>query len=182
MFCSIYKWKISQAMDSGKTISHTVHKHMQRCDSCREYAEFCTSLKPRFTQDKKSIFGDLDRALNEKILSSIPDVLRPAPEPGRRTSGQKFSLRRPALIPSFAAALTVLAAVIGILFLVLPRTEQTPALGQISAYVSAASPEEVLSRVESPLEKEYAELKRTFESTGRYLIQSFEFRLGQQAK
>lgn len=170
MFCSINKWKISQAMDSGKTISGKVHRHMQRCDSCQKYAELCTSLKPKLAQDKRAILEGFDETLNRKIMSSIPEI----PE--------RSQFRRPALIPSLAAVLTVLVVAIGILFLSLPRTEQTPALGQISAYVSAASPEEVLSRVESPLEKEYTELKRTFESTGKYLIQSFEFRLGQQAK
>jgi len=40
----------------------------------------------------------------------------------------------------------------------------------------------VLSKMESPLEKEYAELKRAFESTSKYLISSLDLRIGQQAK
>jgi hypothetical protein len=182
MFCSIYKWKISQAMDSGKPTSSKVQRHMTKCDSCREYAELCTSLKPKFTQDKQAILEEFDESLNKKIMSGIPEHIDPGSEPSRRIHARKFSFRRPALIPSLAAALTVLVISISIIFLTLPRAKQRPTLGQISTLFSAASPEDVLSKVESPLEKEYAELKRTFESTSKYLISSFDFRLGQQAK
>ena len=181
MFCSIYKWKISQAMDSGKSTSGKVQRHMSKCESCQEYAELCTSLKPKFIQDKQVILQDFDEGLNKKIMAAIPEKPELVYESGQRTQKRRRSFRRPALIPSLAAALTVLVISISIFF-VLPRTKQTPSLGQISTLVSAASPENVLLKVESPLEKEYTELKRAFESTGKYLISSFEFRLGQQAK
>ncbi len=173
MFCPIYKWKISQAMDSGKTISSNVHKHMSRCDSCREYAELCTSLKPKFTQDKQAILEDFDESLNKKIMLAIPERAELGTEPRRRTL---------ALIPSLAAAITVLVISVSIIFLSLPRSKQTPPLGPISTLISAASPENILLKVESPLEKEYTELKRAFESTSKFLISSFDFRIGQQAK
>jgi hypothetical protein len=181
MFCSIHKWKISQAMDSGKPISNSVQKHLSNCDSCREYAELCTSLKPKFIQDKQAILQDFDDSLNKRIMASLPDKPELNPEPGNRGHASKRSVRRPALIPSLAAALTVLVISIGILF-ILPRSKQTPSLGQISTIFSATSPEEVLSKVESPLEKEYTELKRAFESTSKYLISSLDFRIGPQAK
>jgi hypothetical protein len=155
---------------------------MSKCDSCREYAELCTSLKPKFTQDKHLILQEFEEALNKKIMAAIPEKPEPEPEPGRRATAPKGPLRRPALVPSLAATISVMAITIGVLFFVLPRAEQTPSLGQISSFVSAASPENVLINVESPLEKEYAELKRAFESTGKFLISSFEFRIGQQAK
>jgi len=182
MFCSIYKWKISQAMDSGKTISGKVHRHMQRCGSCRKYAEFCTSLKPRLIQDKRPILEGFDETLNKKIMSSIPEILGRESEVARKASRQKFPFHRPAVIPSLAAAVVVLAVSISIIFFALPRSKQKPALDQISTLLSAASPEDVLSRVESPLEKEYTELKRTLESTSKYLISSFDVRIGPQAK
>ncbi len=173
MFCPIYKWKISQAMDSGKPTSRKVQRHMRRCDSCREYAELCTSLKPKFTQDKKAILEDFDESLNKKIMMAIPGRTELGTEPRRKTL---------ALIPSLAAAITVLVISVSIIFLTLPRSKQMPPLGPISTLVSAASPENVLLKVESPLEKEYTELKRTFESTSKFLISSFDFRIGQQAK
>lgn len=173
MFCSIYKWKISQAMDSRKPTSGKVQKHINKCDSCREYAELCTSLKPKFTQDKKAILEEFDESLNIKIMSAIPEKQGLGSIPGRRA---------PALIPSLAAAFTVLVISISIIFLALPRSKQVPSLGQISTLVSAAFPEDILAKVESPLEKEYTELKRTLESTSKFLISSFDLRIGQQAK
>jgi hypothetical protein len=182
MFCSVYKWRVSQALDSGKSISGFLQKHLQRCDSCREYAEFCTSLKPEFAEYKKAILEDFNEGVNKKIMAAIPDKSEWRSGQDRKVSAHKFTLRRTAFIPSLAAALAVLAVSISIVFFALPRAKQTPPIGQISALISAASPEDVLSKVESPLEKEYTELKRTFESTSKYLISSLDFRIGQQAK
>ncbi len=182
MFCSIYKWKISQAMDSGKSISSLMQRHLQKCNSCREYAEFCTSLKPKFTQDKQVILQDIDKSLNKKIMMAIREQNGPGTGALEKSPAHKFSLRQPALIPSLAAVLTVLIISISIIFFVLPRSKQRPAIDQISTLLSAASPKDVLSRVESPLETEYAELKRAFESTSKYLISSFDLRIGPQAK
>ncbi len=182
MFCPLYKWKISQALDSGKTISSNVYKHLQRCDTCREYAELCSSLKQKFTLDKKVILQDFDEVLNEKIMAAIPEKPELGTEPGRSSRTPKWPFGRPALIPSLAAALTVLAFAISLLFFIHLQTKQASSPGQISALIRATSPEDVLSKVESPLEKEYAELKRTLESTGKFLVSSLDFRIGPQAK
>lgn len=182
MFCPMYKWKISRAMDSQKPVSDMVQRHMRRCDSCREYAEFCASLKPKFTQDKGAILQDFDTSLNKKIMRAIPEQIELRAESAPRDRSQKHSFRRPVLIPSLAAVFTVLAISISIIFFSLPWSKQRPPLGQLSALISAASPEDVLSKVESPLEKEYTELKRTLESTSKFLISSFDFRIGQQAR
>lgn len=113
-------------------------------------------------------------------MASIPDKPEWGAEPGGRIRAKR-SVRRPVLIPSLAAALTVLAISISILF-IFPRSKKAPSLGQLSILFSAASPEDVLLKVESPLEKEYTELKRAFESTSKYLISSLDFRIGPQAK
>lgn len=182
MFCTIYKWKISRAMDSQKAASGLVQRHIRRCDSCREYAELCTSLKPKFTQDKQAVLQNFDENLNKKIMMTIPEKIPFGSEPERKILAQKTLFRRPSLIPSLAAAISVLAIVISILFFAIPRSKQRQPLGQISTLVSAASPEDVLSKVESPLEKEYTELKRALESTSKFLISSLDLRIGPQAK
>lgn len=181
MFCSVHKWKISRAMDSGKPISGNVQKHLSKCDSCREFAELCISLKSKFTKDKRAILQGFDEGLNKKIMASIPERPEMTPELGRRARASKKPLRSPVLIPSLAAALTVLVISISLIF-VLPHSKQAQSLGQISTLISAASPENMLSKVESPLEKEYTELKRAFESTSKYLISSLDFRIGPQAR
>lgn len=168
-------------MDSGKPVIGNVHRHMSKCDSCREYAELCTTLKPKFAQDKIDILQDFDDSMNKRIMAAIPQAAASGADPERRARRKLRSVTRPALIPSLAGVFVVLVITIGILF-ILPRTKQTPSLGQISALISAASPEEVLSKVESPLEKEYVELKRVLESTSKVLISPFDIRIGPQAK
>jgi hypothetical protein len=71
MFCTIYKWLTSQAADSGKPLSGFVKNHTHRCDSCREFAQICESLKPKFAQDKHAILEKTDGELNKKIISAL---------------------------------------------------------------------------------------------------------------
>jgi hypothetical protein len=173
---------ISRALDTGKPIPGRVKNHLQRCEACREFASFCTSLKPKFMQDKNTILERSDEALTKKILSNIPENLKAAPAPEHKTLIRKMVARRPALIPSISAALVVLGILSSILFLTHPRSHNTDSLGQLTALIKTASPEDMLARMESPLETEYRELKQTLGSTTRYLLSSLEFRLGQQAK
>ncbi len=173
---------ISRALDTGKPIPGRVKNHLQRCDACREFAAFCTSLKPKLAQDKDIILERADIALTEKIISKIHQDLEAKPIPVRKTLFGKLADRRLSLIPSLSAALVVLGILVSILFLMHPRSQERARLGQLSALVKAASPEDVLTRVESPLETEYRELKQTLDSTTRFLLSSLEFRLGQQAK
>ena len=182
MFCSINKWMISRALDTGKPIPGRAKNHLQRCDGCREFAAFCTSLKPKLTQDKYIILERTDKALTEKIMSKIPDDLKTKPVPRQKTWLQKMAAHRPILIPSLSAALVVLGILGSILFLTHPRPQDPDPLIQLSSLVKAASPEDVLSKMESPLETEYRELKRALDSTTKFLFSSLEFRLGQQAK
>jgi len=171
MFCPVYKWKISQAVDSGETLPGKVRRHIARCDSCRKYAEFCASLKPRFTRDEQALLADFDESMTERIMRGASEREEP------RTRAQH---RTRILIPALAAAVTVLVVCAGVLFLSLPRSKPAPVLGRVSPLVIAASPENVLSKVESPLEREYAELKRTLESTSKVLISSLDFRIDRQ--
>ncbi len=71
MFCSIYKWFISRSQDLEKPLAGPVGRHLHRCASCREYAEFCESLKNRSAQDIAGYLDDYNGALNEKIVSAL---------------------------------------------------------------------------------------------------------------
>lgn len=181
MLCSINKWMISRAMDTGKPVSRRVKNHLQRCEGCREFASFCTSLKPKLMRDRDALMERASEDLEKKILSNIPD-LRAATAPEQKTSIQNIFKRRPALIPSLSAALVVLGILSSLIFLTHSRSPDTDSLGQLTALIKTASPDDVLARMESPLETEYRELKQTLDSTSRYLLSSLQFRLGQQAK
>ncbi len=180
MFCSIYKWMISQAVDSEKPIPGYVKHHTHRCDTCREFAQLCESLKPKFAQDKQVLLENYDEALNKKIITALPRESRPILD--QQVMTRKLKTRRPVLLPALSAAFLVLAVSISIIFLAVPRSENATSLGRISDLVSAASPEGVLMKVESPLEREYVELKQTLGSTTKFLLSSLNFRIGQQAE
>ena len=74
MFCSIYKWYISRALDSGKPPSGPVGRHIRRCASCREFARFSESLENRCVKDVPGFLDSYNKELNEKIVSQV-DVI-----------------------------------------------------------------------------------------------------------
>lgn len=180
MFCTFYKWLISQAADSGKPISGFVKNHAHRCDSCRKFAQLCESLKPEFAQDKHSILENSGEALNKKIISALSKER--ASLSGRQGTARKYLARKPALVPYLAAAFVVLAISLSIIFIVIPRARDTSSFGRPSELVSAASPEVLLVKAESPLEKEYLELKKTLNTTTEYLRSVLDFHIGEQTE
>jgi hypothetical protein len=180
MFCAIYKWLISQAVNSGKPLSRRLLHHTHRCDSCHEFAQICGLLKIKFAQDKQAILDNHDRAADQKLISSLSEEL--ASIPGHQAEPRKSKAKRPALVPVFAAAFLVLAVSVSIIFLAVPSSEKAKSLGRISELVSAASPEDLLGQFETPLEREYQELKQTLGSTTKFLLSSFNYHIGQQAE
>lgn len=180
MFCTAYKWLISQAADSGKPVSGFVKNHIHRCDSCREFAQICESLKPKLVKDKQAIIKNTDEALNKKIISALPK--ENASLSGRQGTVRTYLSRKPALVPSLAAACVVIAISLSIIFIVIPLSRDTSSFGRPSELVSAASPRVLLVKAESPLEKEYLELKKTFNATTEYLRSVLDFHIGKQTE
>jgi hypothetical protein len=180
MFCTVYKWLISQATDSGKPISGFVKNHTHRCDSCREFAQLCESLKPKFAQDKHAILENTGEALNKKIISALSKERTSLS--GRQGIARKYPARKPAIVASLAAASLVIAISFSIIFIVIPRSKKITSFVRPSELVKAASPELLLVKAESPLKKEYLELKKTFDSTAEYLRSVLDFHIGEQVE
>lgn len=180
MFCAIYKWLISQAANSGKPLSGRVLHHIHRCDSCNEFSQICGSLREKFAQDKQAILDNHDKTVDQKLIAVLSKEL--ASMPDRQAELRRPRRQRPALVPVLAAAFLVVAVSISIVLLTVPRAEKTTSLGRISELVSAASPEDVLAKFETPLEKEYQELKQTLGSATKFLLSSFNYHIGQQAE
>ncbi len=180
MFCTVYKWLISQAADSEKPISGFVKNHTHRCDSCREFAQLCESLKPKLEKDKHAILKKADKALNKKIISALSK--EKAPLSARQGTVRTYLARKPALIPSLVAVCLVIAISLSIIFIVIPHSRDRSSFGRPSELVSAASPRALLVKAESPLEKEYLGLKKTFNTTTEYLRSVLDFHIGAQVK
>lgn len=171
MFCSIYKWYISRALDSGKPLPNTVGRHIRRCASCREFAQFSESLKNRCVKDVPGFLDSYKEELNEKIIS----VLATQPEP------KSAPRRKPALVPVLAAASALLVISIGIVWLVLPSSNKITPLNQLSQLgISKTSFENVLVKVDSPFEEELVELKQTLQSTAGFLLSRVDIKIGER--
>jgi hypothetical protein len=180
MFCTVYKWLISQAADSEKTLSGFVKNHTLRCNSCREFAQLCESLKPKLAKDKLAILKKADEALDKKIIAALSK--EKAPPSARQGKVRTYLARKPALVPSLAAACLVIAISLSIIFIVIPLSRDRSSFGRPSELVSAASPRALLVKAESPLEKEYLGLKKTFNTTTEYLRSVLDFHIGAQVK
>ena len=180
MFCTVYKWLISQAADSDKPVAGFVKNHTHRCDSCREFAQLCESLKPKFEQDKHAILKNYGESLSKKIISALPKER--TSESGRQRISRKYPVRRPVLVTSLAAAFLVVAVSISILFIAVPRSRDTGSFGRPSELASAASPEVLLAKAKSPLETEYQELKKSLDTTTKFLRSHLDFRIGPQTE
>lgn len=170
MFCSLYKWFISQASDSGKPISGLVKRHVRHCTSCREYARFCYSLKGRFAQNKAELLMGFDREIDKKILSALDKKPVSPPVPARK----------PIFIPAAAAALVIAVIAISIILLRAPQSDRMAPLNQLASFeVPPSSFESMLTNLEAPMDEELSTLKQTLKSTGEYLISCLDFKIGQ---
>jgi hypothetical protein len=171
MFCSIYKWYISRSLDSGKSLPTLVSRHIRRCASCRQFAQFSESLENRLVKEVPGFLDGYDESLNGKILSTLARQ----PEPKRATK------RRPALIPVLAAASAVLVISIAIVWLSLPSSGRITPLNQLAQLrISKASFENALVKIDSPYEEELTELKQTLKSTADFLLSRVDIKIGER--
>ena len=115
MFCSIYKWFISQAEDSRKPLPVFVNRHIQRCASCREFIELHESLVETSVKDLPCISDEKISSLAINIISALDSDKEPGKPPAKRT----------ALIPVFVSSFVLLAVAAGIYFLTSPQPSST---------------------------------------------------------
>jgi len=170
MFCSIYKWLISQALDSGKPAKSLIRRHLRRCASCREFALFSESLDERSAQDIREILKGYDEALDKKIF------LKLSKSPEQKESRS----RKPVLIPAVAAASAVLVITISIIWLTAPKSSQPNLLKSIYEIdINQTSLEKRIVNIESPLEEEIKGLRETLNSTAKFLVSCLEQGIGE---
>ncbi|UCH96786.1 MAG: hypothetical protein JSV88_08010 [Candidatus Aminicenantes bacterium] len=178
MFCFIYKWMISWALDSGKRLPGAVNRHIGRCSGCREFARYSGSLATRLTRDAPGFLQtgyETHDTLNIKITSVLDAKSSPKLTPGRR-----FNFRP---IPALAAALVVLAVAIGIIFQVIPLTGPGPGENSIDKLRESApvkNPLQVIQQVESPIESEMRSLGQSLNSAAEFLVSCLDVKIGQQ--
>ena len=100
MWCSVYQWMISSALDSEKRLGRWTSRHIARCDDCRRFWEASARLEERLRTDAPQAAPALAPL---RVGSALA---------GARRSGlrKRPLILRPAfLIPTAAVAILVVA-------------------------------------------------------------------------
>ncbi|MGD2087220.1 MAG: hypothetical protein PVH61_13635 [Candidatus Aminicenantes bacterium] len=179
MFCFIYKWMISWAMDSDKRLPGIVNRHIDRCSSCREFARLSGPLATRLTQDAPGFLQknhETNDRLNVKITAALDTKT-----PTQLTRRQRFNfLPKPAL----AAVLVLAVVAIAVILQVIPFTAPAPPVERSSndlpKSVTIKNPLQILAKVESPIESEMRSLGQSINSATKFLVSRLDVKIGQQ--
>jgi hypothetical protein len=177
MVCFIYRWMISQALDSGKGLTGMVTRHIHHCKACGDFYRLSQSLNHILIQEASGFLSKRHDTLNEKIISALDTKPTPTPQWTKRR------IRLP--IPAFAAALVVLAVATGIILQVIPVNVNTPRsnenlLNALSEFdIANISLKEIIGRVESPIETEMVDLKQSITSAAEFLISCLDVKIGE---
>ena len=173
MWCTISRWMISRAEDTGKRIPRFIEKHIARCDACGVFARSAASLTSRLREERSAWLAkvpdfpvDLGRDL-ETTTQSARTV-----EAGRPGSRRLLFGLRP--LPVAATALVVVAAAL-VLSQVLREPSLSPqdrssARAAIKSLTSAPEGfQGAVGKAESSLEKEGRILRQSLSSAVEYL-------------
>jgi hypothetical protein len=175
MWCSIHKWNISRAIDSGKPPAGWTRRHLEKCASCREFSRVSRDLEKRLAADAPVLIGSADATLAGRV---IPKVAAAGPNDSLSPAQGRTSPYR--LRPAWAAAASLVVVVgISLIWVVTSHPAKIPPLDPLfkldgpRAYIESA-----LQKAEAPYQEEVLELKKTLESTADYLVGRLDVNLG----
>lgn len=171
MICSIYKWRISKALDLGKPFSGKIQAHLQSCNSCREFAKFSHQLE----KSSAAAAFDFEQGSPPSLPGRVMAVLESFPRPRSRRKLYHT------LLPALSSTILILAVSASVYFLSTPRGRPLEPLEKLVPLNQAqTSLGNTLNRLDAPLEKEYQNLKSTVVATTDYLLSRFDIKLGQE--
>ena len=175
MLCTLSRWMISRAEDTGKKLPRVVERHVGRCRACGAFARASMTLAARLRAERSDVLAKVP----DFGVDLGPDAAAPAPEARGLAAARPVSPRflfglRP--LPAAAAALVVVA-VAGIVIFQAVRREPAAAPQDLAAARAAikslaAAPEElqgVVGGAESALDKERRILEKSVVSAVDYL-------------
>jgi hypothetical protein len=173
MKCSIHRWNISRAFDSGEPLSRLTKWHLAHCEACREYCRLVEETGRRLSKDAASLLDDARPGLNEKLRLAIDESIE-IPSPSLPHPA------RPWLKPVLAAVLFFAVVASGSIWMVRSRPAGMPRLDPLlKLETQKANLVSAMQRAESPYQEEISKLKKTFESTAEYLAGRFDTGLGE---
>ena len=173
MWCSIHKWKISRAVDSGKPLADRTQVHLLGCASCREFAESCEAMGRRLREDAAELIGEAAGAsLGDRVRSGLTEKIRAETSVPTRPNIARWR-------PIMAAAVSLVVVGISVVWLVNSRPRQMPRLDPLFSFENpTVYLESAAQRAESPYQEEIAELEKALKSTADFLRARFDIGLG----
>lgn len=114
MFCWLYRFMISNALDAGNKLSAATQKHIENCADCQGFRQMCLSLGEGLRHEAARRSGDeeLPADFGRQVLAAVSTR-------GAETFKLTVKWARPAL----AAACIAVAVLIGVLFMSLSPNE-----------------------------------------------------------
>ena len=171
MFCSLNKWLLSRSLDKNKSLPASVQRHIHHCSACSDFADFSTSLKLRFDNDKNLIPQGNNHLLAERIKTSLSTI-------SKKPVTTHISKPKTFFIPVFTAAATIFIIALSIFFLTIPWGDRAETgMGSTGINLSTINFQDFISKIDSPYEEEFLELKNTMRSTADFLISCFDIKL-----
>jgi hypothetical protein len=174
MLCTLSRWMISRAEDTGKKMPRFIERHIVRCGACGEFARASASLSSRLKEERAAWLAKVPDFPTG--LASDPETPTPRTQAVEavRTRARRF---RPALrpLPVAATVLVVVAAALVLLQVVpkgSPPSAQDRAAARAAIKTITAAPaglQGVMGEAESSLEREGRILEESLSSAFEYL-------------
>ena len=173
MKCSLHRWNISRALDSGEPLDSLTKLHLVHCEACREFLRVGEEMGRRLADDADSLLRDERPTLNDRVQRALD-------EPGRAATPPRSRPKLLRLRPVLAAAALLVVVGLSIIWVARSRPAGMPQLDPLLRLEAGrANLVSALQRAESPYQKEISELRKTLKSTADYLAARFDTSLGE---
>jgi len=176
MKCSIHRWNISRALDSGEPLDSLTKHHLVHCEACREFLRVGEEMGRRLADDASFLLKDERPALNDRVQRALD-------EPGLAATPPRSRLKLLRLRPVLAAAALLVVFGLSIIWVARSRPDGMPQLDPLlQLKTGRANLVSALQRAESPYQKAISELRKTLKSTADNLAARFDIGLGGESE
>jgi hypothetical protein len=74
MFCRLFRLTISHSCDTGRPLWSLTKKHLNTCNHCREFNNFCLSLADKLPAEVKRLSFESTALLHQRIQHDIAEI------------------------------------------------------------------------------------------------------------
>ena len=178
MLCTLSRWLISRAEDSGKALPGFAGRHVRQCRACAEFARTTATLSSRLRSERSAWLAEVPDFAVDRGPDPAP---RPAAKAGAREPRRSWLALRP--LPVAAAALVIVAG--GLILFQVVLKEPAPTAEDRAAAMAAlktitSAPQGLqgfIGAAESPLDRERRILENSVSSAVEYLQARLNIRI-----